>query len=57
MRADLAGPRHATDTDLDLYCYQVAGTVGRLMAPLLGVVPGREAEADVASGRLARRAS
>ena len=52
MRADLAGPRHATDADLDLYCYQVAGTVGRLMAPLLGVVPGREAEADTAARAL-----
>lgn len=52
MRADLAGPRHATDADLDLYCYQVAGTVGRLMAPLLGVVAGREAEADGAARAL-----
>lgn len=52
MRADLAGPRHATDADLDLYCYQVAGTVGRLMVPLLGIVPGREAEADAAARAL-----
>ena len=52
MRADLAGPRHATDADLDRYCYQVAGTVGRLMAPLLGVAPGREAEADAAARAL-----
>jgi phytoene synthase len=49
MRADLAGPRHVTEADLDLYCYQVAGTVGRLMAPLLGIEPGREAEADAAA--------
>jgi 15-cis-phytoene synthase len=52
MRADLAGPRHATDADLDVYCYQVAGTVGRLMAPLLGVAVGREAEADTAARAL-----
>jgi phytoene synthase len=52
MRADLAGPRHATDANLDLYCYLVAGTVGRLMAPLLGVVPGEEAEADAAARAL-----
>jgi phytoene synthase len=52
MRADLAGPRHATDEDLDRYCYQVAGTVGRLMAVLLGIVPGREAEADAAARAL-----
>jgi phytoene synthase len=52
MRADLRGPRHASNADLDLYCYQVAGTVGRLMAPLLGVAPGREAEADAAARAL-----
>lgn len=52
MRADLCGSRHATDEDLDTYCYRVAGTVGRLMAPLLGVVPGREAHADAAARAL-----
>jgi 15-cis-phytoene synthase len=52
MRADLAGPRHATDEDLDTYCYQVAGTVGRLMAPLLGILGGRAAEADAAARAL-----
>ncbi|HYO43710.1 MAG TPA: phytoene/squalene synthase family protein, partial [Candidatus Limnocylindrales bacterium] len=52
MRADLRGPCHATDDDLDTYCYQVAGTVGRLMAPLLGIVPGRDAEADTAARAL-----
>jgi phytoene synthase len=52
MRADLRGPCHATDADLDRYCYQVAGTVGRLMAPLLGIAPGREAEADASARAL-----
>lgn len=52
MRADLAGPRHATDADLDRYCYQVAGTVGRLMAVVLGVEPGEEDEADAAARAL-----
>jgi phytoene synthase len=52
MRADLSGPRHGTGADLDRYCYQVAGTVGRLMVPLLGVVPGCEAEADAAARAL-----
>lgn len=52
LRADLAGPRHATDTDLDRYCYRVAGTVGRMMAALLGVEAGREAEADLAARAL-----
>lgn len=52
MRADLAGTRHATEDDLARYCYQVAGTVGRLMAPLLGILPGRAAEADAAARAL-----
>ncbi len=52
LRADLEGPRLATDADLDHYCYCVAGTVGRMMAALLGVTPGREAEADRAARAL-----
>jgi phytoene synthase len=36
MRQDLAGPRIATEADLDEYGYRVAGTVGRLMAAILG---------------------
>lgn len=52
MRADLRGPWHATDDDLDRYCYQVAGTVGRLMAPLLGIAPGCEAKADASARAL-----
>jgi phytoene synthase len=52
MRADLAGPDHRTEADLSRYCDQVAGTVGRMMASLLGVRPGREAEADAAARSL-----
>jgi len=52
MRADLAGPRIATDEEAAHYCYQVAGTVGRLMASMLGVTPGREHEADRAARAL-----
>ena len=52
MRADLAGPQIATDEDAAHYCYQVAGTVGRLMASMLGVTPGREREADRAARAL-----
>jgi phytoene synthase len=52
MRADLAGPAHATDDDLDRYCYRVAGTVGRLMAVILGVEPGPAASADAAARAL-----
>ena len=52
MRADLAGPQIATDEEAAHYCYQVAGTVGRLMASMLGVTPGREREADRAARAL-----
>jgi phytoene synthase len=36
MRQDLAGPAIASEADLDVYCYRVAGTVGRLMGAILG---------------------
>jgi phytoene synthase len=52
MRADIAGPRHRTEDDLATYCYQVAGTVGRLMATLLGVRPGEEDAADATARAL-----
>jgi phytoene synthase len=52
MRADLAGSRHETADDLSAYCYQVAGTVGRLMVALLGAAPGRAGEADAAARAL-----
>jgi 15-cis-phytoene synthase len=54
MRADLAGPRHATDDELATYCYQVAGTVGRLMAVLIGVRPGHGPRADASARALGR---
>ena len=52
MESDLAGPVMDSDADLDLYCYQVAGTVGRLMAALLGVRGGDDAQADRAARAL-----
>ena len=52
MESDLAGPMMESDADLDLYCYQVAGTVGRLMAALLGVRAGDDAQADHAARAL-----
>ena len=52
MRADLAGPSIGTDEDAAHYCYQVAGTVGRLMASMLGVRPGHAREADRAARAL-----
>ncbi len=48
MRQDLAGPTIATEADLDEYCYRVAGTVGRLMAAILGAA-GAEADAAARS--------
>jgi phytoene synthase len=52
MEGDLAGPVMESDADLDLYCYQVAGTVGRLMAALLGVHSGDDVRADHAARAL-----
>jgi phytoene synthase len=49
MRQDLAGPRIATEADLDEYAYRVAGTVGRLMAAILG---GAGPAADAAARSL-----
>ncbi|HYP47352.1 MAG TPA: phytoene/squalene synthase family protein [Thermoleophilaceae bacterium] len=48
MRDDIAQARHATEEDLDRYCYRVAGTVGLVMAALLGTsspAAGRHAAA------------
>jgi 15-cis-phytoene synthase len=42
MRADLVGARFEADGELDEYCYRVAGTVGELMATVLGVQGDRE---------------
>ncbi len=36
MEMDLSGLEYRTWAELDLYCYRVAGTVGELMAPVLG---------------------
>lgn len=36
MEMDLTKQRYASWAELDLYCYRVAGTVGLMMAPLLG---------------------
>jgi len=52
MERDLAGPVMERDADLDLYCYQVAGTVGRLMAAVLGVRDGEDEPADRAARAL-----
>ncbi|MDQ6637047.1 MAG: phytoene/squalene synthase family protein [Candidatus Dormibacteraeota bacterium] len=48
LRTDLRGPSFVTEADVDRYAYQVAGTVGRLMAAILGGPP----EADQAARAL-----
>ena len=48
---DLEGPRMATEADVDAYCYRVAGTVGVIMAALLGT-HGKPGEADAAAAAL-----
>ena len=51
MCQDLVGPRMTTEADVDEYCYRVAGTVGVMMAALLGT-HGRPGEADAAAAAL-----
>jgi phytoene synthase len=56
MRQDLAGERFATEADVDLYCYRVAGTVGLLMTAVLGARdPDAAAPAAVALGMAMQR--
>jgi 15-cis-phytoene synthase len=43
MRQDLAGERPRTEADVDAYCYRVAGTVGVVMASVLGASDARRA--------------
>jgi phytoene synthase len=43
MRDDLAGTPILTEDALEVYCYRVAGTVGVVMAALLGTRPGVDA--------------
>lgn len=52
MTADLDAPNIATDDDASRYCYQVAGTVGRMMAALLGVDEPHRVAADRAARAL-----
>ncbi|XP_044984428.1 phytoene synthase 2, chloroplastic-like [Hordeum vulgare subsp. vulgare] len=46
MRMDLAKSRYATFDELYLYCYRVAGTVGLMTVPVMGVSPGSQAGVD-----------
>ena len=51
MEMDVAGHRYASFTDLDLYCYRAAGTVGLLLCPVLGASDPRAASAAADLGR------
>lgn len=39
MRMDLVKPRYATFDELYEYCYRVAGTVGLMTTPIMGIDP------------------
>lgn len=49
QRRDLGRRPFRTERELDVYCYRVAGTVGRMMAAILGA---RHPEADAAARSL-----
>jgi phytoene synthase len=49
MRQDMAAATFATEADLDLYCYRVAGTVGLVMAAILGMRDSAWAEPAAAA--------
>ncbi len=51
MEMDVAGHRYASFADLELYCYRVAGTVGIMMAPVLGTSDARATAAAADLGR------
>jgi phytoene synthase len=57
MRDDLDHVPCATEADLDRYCYRVAGTVGVVMAAVLGTVgdPARARQAAAALGMAMQR--
>jgi 15-cis-phytoene synthase len=56
MRDDLDGVQIDDDDDLDRYCYRVAGTVGVVMAHVLGMrEPGRALPAAAALGQAMQR--
>jgi len=56
MRDDVARRTILTEEDLDLYCYRVAGTVGLVMASILGVTDEEQAlPAAVALGQAMQR--
>jgi len=49
---DFTVRHYATFAELERYCYRVASTVGLMSLPILGCLPGREAEAAPYAARL-----
>ena len=46
MRMDVVKTRYQNFEELERYCYCVAGTVGLMALPVLGVAKGQESEAS-----------
>lgn len=49
MRMDLVKPRYDTFDELYEYCYKVAGTVGLMTTPVMGIDPSYKARARPAT--------
>lgn len=48
MRMDLVKPRYETFDELYEYCYKVAGTVGLMTTPVMGIDPTYKARLEQA---------
>jgi phytoene synthase len=46
MRLDLVKARYETFDELYLYCYYVAGTVGLMSVPVMGIAPDSRASTE-----------
>lgn len=46
MRMDLRKPRYKNFDELYLYCYYVAGTVGLMSVPVMGIAPESRASTE-----------
>lgn len=52
MRMDLIKPRYETFDELYEYCYKVAGTVGLMTTPVMGVDPSYKVCCETSSSHL-----
>ncbi len=53
MRMDLVKPRYDTYDELYEYCYKVAGTVGLMTTPVMGVDPSYTVSSNTRPARMA----